>query len=327
MKKILLIVFCSFVFISPETVMAYNDYNTFAIKVLSWGSGYRTNIDIPPVLKEGDLITFTMQSNAGPGFISSGQLEWTHGLKCKNRGMYIIDVLGFPESFKPSPDVELVYAEPVGPVTQVVHMYNGLIGVSVATPTSNSCEQYAEWTKSTRNYYGTGKVVGAKYRVVNLGSPGAFSWSMPVETYFTRRDTEADWVDMGSLSGVANKGNYIFSGTIRGWCKVQTKQVLLDYKTITPDLVKDNEVNSKLTLECGGGGVGSAKITLSNHSDKSIVNLGNGVESEISLSESKVDIPKDNSVDIVVSSRLITGSEEIKAGAFEGSEVITVEWL
>lgn len=78
------------------------------------------------------------------------------------------------ESFKPSPDVELVYAEPVGPVTQVVHMYNGLIGVSVATPTSNSCEQYAEWTKSTRNYYGTGKVVGAKYRVVNLGSPGHF---------------------------------------------------------------------------------------------------------------------------------------------------------
>lgn len=40
-----------------------------------------------------------------------------------------------------------------------------------------------------------------------------------------------------------------------------------------------------------------------------------------------MDIPKDNSVDIVVSSRLITGSEEIKAGAFEGSEVITVEWL
>ncbi|HHH6774029.1 TPA: hypothetical protein ACYZ9D_004984, partial [Escherichia coli] len=110
--------------------------------------------------------------------------------------------------FKPSPDVELVYAEPVGPVSQVVNMYNGLIGLSVAKPTNNTCEQYAEWTKSPKNYYGTGQIVGAKYRVVKLGAPGAFTWGLPVETYFTRRDTDAGWVNMGSLSGVANKDNY-----------------------------------------------------------------------------------------------------------------------
>ncbi|EEZ4478611.1 hypothetical protein RCM87_01145 [Escherichia marmotae] len=304
-----------------------NDYNTFAIKVLSWGAGYQTNVEIPPILKEGDLITLTMQSNSGSGFISSGQLEWTHGFACKDRGMYIVDVLGFPKSFKPSQDVELVYAEPVGPVTQVVNMYNGLIGLSVAKSTPNKCEQYAEWTKSPRNYYGTGNVVGAKYRVVKLGAPGAFTWSIPVETYFTRRDTDAGWVDMGSLSGVANKDNYTFSGTIRGWCKVQTKQIWLDHKTMTPDMVQNNEVHSKLTIECGGGGFGSAKIALSNHSDKSIVELGNGVKSEVTLSDSEVSIPKDSSVNITVSSKLITSSEEITAGEFTGTEIITVEWL
>ncbi|MED8727623.1 hypothetical protein RCM28_03525 [Escherichia marmotae] len=322
LKKIIGVVF----FLSSASANA-NDYNTFAIKVLSWGSGYKTSVEIPPILKEGDLITLTMQSSHTAGFISSGQLEWTHGLTCKGRSMYIVDVLGFPKSFKPSPDVELVYAEPVGPVTQVVNMYNGLIGLSVAASTSNSCEQYAEWTKSPRNYYGTGKVVGAKYRVVKLGSPGPFTWSMPVETYFTRRDTDAGWVNMQSLSGVANKDNYIFSGTVRGWCKVQTKQILLDHKTMTPDMVKNNEVNSKLTLECGGGGFGSAKIALSNNSDKSTVDLGNGVKSEVSLSESKVDVAKDSSVNITVSSKLITDSKEIAAGEFNGAEVITVEWL
>ncbi|MED0062013.1 hypothetical protein RCU70_12345, partial [Escherichia marmotae] len=302
------------------------DYNTFAIKVLSWGSGYKTNVEIPSILKEGDLITFTMQSSPTAAFISSGQLKWTHGFACKSRGMYIIDVLGFPKSFRPSPDVELVYAEPVGPVSQVVNMYNGLIGLSVAKPTNNTCEQYAEWTKSPKNYYGTGQIVGAKYRVVKLGAPGAFTWSLPVETYFTRRDTDAGWFDMGSLSGVANKDNYNFSGTIRGWCKVQTKQILLDHKTMTPDMVENNKVNSKLTLECGGGGFGSAKIALSNHSDKSTVDFGNGIKSEVSISDSKIDINKDSSVDITVSSRLIADSKEITAGEFNGAEVVTVEW-
>jgi len=304
-----------------------NDYNTFAIRVLSWGAGYKTNVDIPSILKEGDLITLTMQSNSGSGFISSGQLEWTHGFECKGRGMYIVDVLGFPKSFKPSPDVELVYAEPVGPVTQVVNMYNGLIGLSVAKPTKNTCEQYAEWTKSPKNYYGTGQIVGAKYRVVKLGAPGEFTWSLPVETYFTRRDTDAGWVNMQSLSGVANKDNYTFSGNIRGWCKVQTEQIVLDHKTMTPDMVQNNEVNSKLTLECGGGGFGSAKIALSNRSDKSTVDFGNGIKSEVTISDSKIDIDKDSSVDITVSSRLIADSKEITAGEFNGVEVVTVEWL
>ncbi|WP_248424179.1 hypothetical protein [Escherichia coli] len=304
-----------------------NDYNTFAIKVLSWGSGYKTNVEMPSILKEGDLITLTMQSDPTGSFISSGQLLWTHGLKCKGRGMYIVDVLGFPKSFKPSPDVELVYAEPFGPVSQVVNMYNGLIGLSVATPTKNTCEQYAEWTKSPKNYYGAGKIVGAKYRVVKLGAPGAFTWNMPVETYFTRRDTDAGWIDMGSLSGVVNKDIYTFSGTIRGWCKVQTKQILLDHKTMTPDMVQNNEVNSKLTLECGGGGFGSAKIALSNRSDKSTVDFGNGIKSEVTISDSKIDIDKDSSVNITVSSRLIADSKGITAGEFNGAEVVTVEWL
>lgn len=305
-----------------------NDYNTFAIKVLSWGSGYKTNVNIPPILKEGDIISLTMQSDIGSGFISSGRLTWTHGLKCKGRGMYIVDVLAFPKSFKPSPDVELVYAGPVGPVTQVVNMYNGLIGLSVARPTINKCEQYAEWTKSPpQNYYGTGVVVGAKYRVVKLGEPGAFAWKLPVETYFTRRDTNAGWINMGSLSEVANKDDYVFSGTIRGWCKVQTKQILLDHKTMTPDIVKNNNVNSKLTLECGGGAFGSAKIALSNHSDKSTVDFGNGIKSEVTISDSKVDIGKDSSVNITVSSRLIADAKEITAGEFNGSEIVTVEWL
>lgn len=314
------------VLVFPVSSIA-NDYNTFAIKVLSWGAGYQTNVEVPPILKEGDFITFTMQSSPTGDFISSGQLEWTHGLECKDRGMYIVDVLGFPKSFSPSPDVELVYAEPVGSVTQVVNMYNGLIGLSVVEGTSNKCEQYAEWTKSPRNYYGSGKIVGAKYRVVKLGAPGPFAWSLPVETYFTRRDTEAGWIDMGSLSGVANKDNYTFSGTIRGWCKVQTKQILLDHKTMTPDMVENNKVNSKLTLECGGGGFGSAKIALSNHSDKSTVDFGNGIKSEVTISDSKVDIDKDSSVDITVSSRLIAASKEITAGEFNGAEVVTVEWL
>lgn len=60
-----------------------NDYNTFAIKVLSWGSGYKTNVEIPSIIKEGDLITLTMQSSYTANFISSGQLEWTHGFACK----------------------------------------------------------------------------------------------------------------------------------------------------------------------------------------------------------------------------------------------------
>ncbi|EJV7098644.1 hypothetical protein P6694_005143 [Escherichia coli] len=89
---------------------------------------------------------------------------------------------------------------------------------------------------------------------------------------------------------------------------------------MTPDLVEGNVVSTNVRLECGGKGI--AKLSLSN---KSTVNLGDNVLSEVSLSATEVNVTKDSSVDIVVSSKLTTGSKEIIAGELKGTEVITVE--
>ncbi len=317
-------------FLGCSSTSAANDYNTFAIKVNSWGTGYQTAVDVPAVVREGDLISLTFRSDPTAGFISSGTLHWTHGFACHDDRlkMYVVDVLGLQRTIKPDDSTVLEYAEPIGPVTQVVNMYNGRIGLSVARESAYDCRFYEARVGKAQGYYGNGNTVGAKYRIVKLGKPGAFSWNINVQTFFTRRDDPAGWINMGSLASVSNDVDYLFSGVIRGWCKAESQEVILDHKEMTPDKVNGNVAKSKITVACGGGAYGTAKLSLSGSGDKKTVKINDSLSSEIMLGTSQVEVPKDSSRDVEVTSTLKASGTHLSPGKFENTaEVITVEWI
>lgn len=94
---------------------------------------------------------------------------------------------------------------------------------------------------------------------------------------------------------------------------------------MTPDVVNGHTVSSNIDLECGGGGKGVAKLTLSNGADESLVNLGNGVQSEVTVSESEISVAQDSLAKVTIFSKLVS-SNDMVAGELNGSEILTVEW-
>lgn len=309
---------------------AGNNFNTFAIKVNSFGTGYVASVDVPSVIREGDLVSITFKSDRSSSFITSGVLSWTHGGACfdDRQDMFVIDVLGIKKVLTPDANTQLEYVEPIGEVDQVVNMYDGRIGLAVARPSIYKCDYYASIVGKDDFFYGNGALIGAKYRVTKLGSPGVFSWPVHVKAYFTRRDDRGGWIDMSSLSQVANDVDLMLAGTIRGWCKLETKKVELNHKVMTPDQVNNNTATSKVRVACGGGAHGGAMLSLlSSGSDSSVVKINDSLSSKVSLSSKEVTIQKDSFVDIEVKSVLNVTDKRLIPGPFEGSEVLIVNFL
>lgn len=323
LKKVLL--FLSLLIVFSETSFAKEP--TFALKVDSWQGDYQISIQMPPVLFDGSEIKVVMTAPGGPFFTAS--VHFTYGYCTSVKSMSVQDVLSVPKKFE-SDGVEFEYVRAEGDLYQIVNMFDGSVGLATATPTIYSCSYYENlWRegKSYPNWYGSGQTVIAVYKVKRVPAAGVHNISIPVNAYFTRRETGSSWINMGSLSGYANQRTISGSYTVTAWCKVINNDIKLDHKLMTPDLVEGNVVSTGVRLECGGGGKGIAKLSLSNKSNKSTVNLGNNVLSEVSLSATEVNVAKDSSVNIAVSSKLTTGSKEIIAGELNGTEVLTVEWL
>ncbi|HAK0558057.1 TPA: hypothetical protein H1V26_001021 [Salmonella enterica] len=300
---------------------------TFALKVASWYQDYQVSVQTPSIMYDRSEVKISMYAPNAPFFSASSHL--THG-GCENvAAMDVQDVLSVPKSFI-SNGVEFEYVRAEGDLVQIVNMYNGQIGLAVANPSPYSCQYYMDLTNQGGihpNWYGSGKTFTAIYKIKRLPEPGVHKLSLSVDSYFTRRERGSHWVNMGSLSGYQSTRVVSSDYRVTAWCKVINKDVELDHKLMTPDLVEGNVVSTDVRLECGGGGKGRAKLSLSNKSNKSTVNLGNNVLSEVSLSATEVNVAKDSSVKIAVSSKLTTSSKEIIAGELNGTEVLTVEWL
>ncbi|EKM0745844.1 hypothetical protein PTU46_004564 [Escherichia coli] len=299
---------------------------TFALKVVSWSRDYQVSIQTPSKMYDGSEVKISMHAPNAPFFSASSHL--THG-GCENvAAMELQDILSVPKSFI-SNGVEFEYVRAEGDLVQTVNMYNGQIGLVVANTTPNSCQYYMDITNKGEisSWYGSGKTFTAIYKIKRLPAPGVHNLSLSIDSYFTRRERGSRWTNMDSLSGFQNTKVISSDYQVTGWCKAINKGVTLDHKLMTPELVEGNVVSTDVRLECGGGGKGIAKLSLSNKSNKSTVNLGNNVLSEVSLSATEVNVAKDSSSNITVSSKLTTGSKEIIAGEFNGTEVLTVEWL
>lgn len=300
---------------------------TFALKVASWYRDYQVNIETPTIMYDGSEIKISMYAPNIPLF--SGRVYLTAGSCTNVTAMDVQDVLSVPKHFV-SDGIEFDYVRADGNLSQIVNMYNGTIGLAVDSPSPISCESYMDMVNDggvVSNWYGSGKSVSAIYRIKKLPEPGVHSLSVVVDSYFARGERGSRWVNMSSLSGYQNAKVVSGSYNVTAWCKVFNEKVDLNHKLMTPNLVEGNVASANLRLECGGGGKGIAKLSLSNKSNKSTVNLGNNVLSEVSLSATKVNVDKNSSVNVAVSSKLTTGSKEIIAGELSGSEVITVEWL
>lgn len=299
---------------------------TFALKVVSWFRDYQVTIQMPSEMHDGAEVKISMYAPGAPFFYATSHL--TSGGCKKVTAMELQDILSMPKSFI-SNGVEFEYVRGEGDLAQIVNMYNGRIGLVVANATPNSCQYYLSITDSGEisSWYGSGKTFTAVYKVKQLPAPGMHKLSLSVDSYFTRRERGARWKNMTSLSGFQNTRVISKDYLVTGWCKALNKGITLDHKLMTPELVEGNVVSTNVRLECGGGGKGIAKLSLSNKSNKSTVNLGNNVLSEVSLSATKVDVAKDKSSNVAVSSKLTTGSKEIIAGELNGTEVLTVEWL
>ncbi|ELC5340103.1 hypothetical protein RJL32_003856 [Salmonella enterica] len=316
--------FFLFLFLSKESFAAEP---TFALKVRSWYQDYRVSIRTPSIMYDGSEIKISMYAPDIPFFSASSHL--THGDCANVTRMDVQDVLAVPKSFV-SDGVRFEYVRAEGNLAQIVNMYNGQIGLAVANASENSCQYYMDLTNQGGihpNWHGSGKTFTAVYKIKKLPEAGTYNISFPVGSYFTRRERGSRWVNMASLSGY--QSNRVVSSTYRvtAWCRVINQSIRLDHKTMTPDLIEGNIVSADVRLECGGGGNGAAKLSLSNKSNKSTVNLGSGVKSEVSLSETKIDVAKDSAVNVTVSSKLTVDSKKITAGELNGSEVLTVEWL
>lgn len=300
---------------------------TFALKVASWNQDYQVSIQTPSIMHDGSEVKISMFAPYAPFFSASAHL--TRG-ECKNvSAMEAQDVLSVPKSFI-SNGAEFEYIRAEGDLSQIVNMYNGRIGLAVSIATQNTCQYYMDLTNQGEIYpdwYGSGKSFTAVYKIKHLPEPGIHKLSLSVDSYFARRERGSRWKTMESLSGFQNTRVISSDYRITSWCKAINKGVTLDHKLMTPELVEGNVVSTDVRLECGGGGKGIAKLSLSNKSNKSTVNLGNNVLSEVSLSATKVNVAKDSSSNITVSSKLTTGSKEIIAGEFNGTEVLTIEWL
>lgn len=300
---------------------------TFALKVGAWYQDYLVSIETPSLMHDDSEIKISMLAPNSPFFSASAYL--THG-DCKNvAAMDVHDVLSVPKSFI-SDGVEFEYVRAEGDLVQLVNMYNGQIGLAVAIPSPHECQYYKNISEQGGIYpdwYGSGKTFTAIYKIKRLPEPGMHKLSLSIDSYFARRERGSRWGDMASLSGYQNTRVVSSDYRVTSWCKVLNKNVELNHKLMTPDLVEGNVVSTDVRLECGGGGKGIAKLSLSNKSNKSTVNLGNNVLSEVSLSATEVNVAKDSSVNIAVSSKLTTGSKEIIAGELNGTEVLTVEWL
>ncbi|EAV4565507.1 hypothetical protein E4N01_23440 [Salmonella enterica] len=300
---------------------------TFALKVGRWYQDYHVSVQTPSIMYDGSEIKISMHAPNVPFF--SAETFHTHGTCANVTVMDVQDVLSVPRNFT-SNGVEFEYVRAEGDLAQIVNMYNGQIGLAVSASSPISCEEYMGYAMQgglSDNWYGSGKTVTAIYKMKQLPEPGVHNLSLSVDSYFTRREKGSRWVNMQSLAGYQNFKIVSSDYRVTAWCKVIDKDVKLDHKIITPELVEGHVVSTNVRLECGGGGKGSAKLSLSNKSNKSTVNLGNNVLSEVSLSATDVNVAKDGSVDIVVSSKLTTGSKEIIAGELNGAEVLIVEWL
>ncbi|HBC0990040.1 TPA: hypothetical protein IGZ61_004832 [Escherichia coli] len=241
--------------------------------------------------------------------------------------MDIHDVLAIPKTFT-SNGVDFDYVRGEGDLEQIVNMYDGRVGLAVASTSRYDCQYYLDLVNKGGvhpDWHGSGKTVKAVYKIRRLPEAGVYDLSLPVDNYFTRRESDSRWVNMGSLSGY--KTEKIVSSTyqVTAWCRVLNENIILDHKTMTPDVVNGHTVSSNIGLECGGGGKGVAKLTLSNGSDKSLVNLGNGVQSEVTVSESEISVAQDSSAKVTIFSKLVS-SNDMVAGELNGSEILTVEW-
>ncbi|EPB2022184.1 hypothetical protein ACRB90_004799 [Escherichia coli] len=300
---------------------------TIALKVSSWYQDYQVSVQTPPIMYDGSEVKIAMYAPNAPFFSASAHS--TYGSCANVEAMDVQDVLSVPKSFI-SNGVEFEYVRGEGDLVQIVNMYNGRIGLAVANASPFTCQYYEGLVNQGGihpNWYGSGKKFIAVYKIKRLPEAGVYNLSLPVDSYFTRRERGSRWINMASLSGYQN--TKVVSGDYRvtAWCRVVNKDVKLEHKLMTPDLVEGNMVSTNVRLECGGGGKGIAKLSLSNKSNKSTVNLGNNVLSEVSLSATEVNVAKDSSVNIAISSKLTTDSKEIIAGELNGTEVLTVEWL
>lgn len=298
---------------------------TFALKVQQWYQDYQVSVQTPSIMYDGSEIKISMYAPNVPFF--SAETFLTHGSCANVTAMDVQDVLSVPRSFT-SNGVEFDYVRAEGDLAQIVNMYNGQIGLAVAGPSPISCEEYMSYVGVvSKNWWGTGKKIIAIYKIKRLPEPGVHNLSFSVDSYFTRREGGSRWINMQPLAGYQN--TKIVSGDYRvtAWCKVINKDVKLDHKIMTPELVEGHVVSSNVRLECGGGGQGVAKLSLSNKSNKSTVNLGNNVRSEVCLSATKINVAKDSSENVTISSKLTTDSKGIIAGELNGTEVLTVEWL
>ncbi|ELC5340101.1 hypothetical protein RJL32_003853 [Salmonella enterica] len=310
------------------SLQSYAAEPTFALKVASWVSDYQVSISTPSVMHDGSELSVSMITPQGTTFFSASA-HLTHG-GCDNvKAMDIQDVLAIPKFFT-SNGVEFEYVRAEGDLAQVVNMYDGRIGLAATANAPQNCEYYMDLANRGvvhGSWLGSGRNIKAIYRIKKLPVAGNYTLNISLDSYFTRRERGSRWANMGSLSGYQNRKVVTADYQITAWCRVVNQNVTLDHKIMTPNIANGHLVSSDVRLECGGGGKGVAKLTLSNKSDKSTVSLGNGVKSEVSLSESKVDVAKDSSVNVTVSSRLTADSKKITAGELNGTEVLTVEWL
>ncbi|TNV16819.1 hypothetical protein FH968_19120 [Buttiauxella sp. B2] len=298
----------------------------FALKVASWNQDYQVSIKTPSIMYDGSEVIISMFAPNAPFFSASTHL--TSGNCDGVSTMEVQDILAIPRSFT-SNGVDFDYVRAEGDLAQVVNMPDGRIGLVATTPSKYSCSYYNSYAnigQVVSGWYGSGKTFSAVYKIRKLPVSGEYNISLPVDSYFTRREKGSMWGNMGPLAGYQTTKEVSSKYEITAWCRVMNQSINLDHKTMTPDAVDGNTVSSDVRLECGGGGKGKAKLRLSTGTEKSTINLGHGVQSEVNLSETEIDVAQDASVDVTVSSKLIA-SKDITAGELNGSEVLTVEWL
>lgn len=324
---------CTFAFLmvsfSCYSEIAFALNPTFALSVVSWHQDYPVLLQIPSIMYDGAEVKVSMYAPSTSFFAATTHLVRGN---CVSVGgtMERNDILAVPKYFK-SNNVEFEYVRSEGNVVETINnMYDGKIGLVAINTTPNNCLDYLKIAASGEvdpNWYGSGKMISAIYKIKRLPEPGLHNLSLPVDSYFTRVSHGNHLGDLSYLSGYKNSRVVSSDYRVTAWCKVANKSIELDHKLMTPELVNGNFVSKNVTLECGGGGKGMAKLSLSNKMNKSTVNLGKNVLSEVKLSDTNVSIARDSSVNITISSTLIADPKEIKAGELVGSEVLTVEWL
>lgn len=283
--------------------------------------------DIPPFLKQGDLLSIRTLTPPGSGALYTATLNWTPG----DTGC------SFPSS---KPKKYELYNWPT--FIEMGNMRLDLVdSESMGIETGKApriCADYqiggsATGTRSDREFVGNG--MKKTYRVSQIYQAG--SDSKAVSIYVTSGRSE---YSEGEIISKLKNYLYIFrpvsiniTTSVKSWCSASVgpgKDIQLSHGVITPADISGNTVTSAMQLSCQGEGANFKLKWLDGNSadNPKDIDLKNGISSKLVInglsSGGNIYIPKDSTTSINISSILRINGRLIP-GKFKASQVLLID--